>query len=213
MKEKGRVQVLVALGIVLIGGAIVGGEYLLVKWYPRHRQAVSERTLELLPYQSAGLGVEMKVAAGLYGKAEDFVGGVKITRPLLVSADPSLTITTQPNLEHTFEFSPEILAKWQTLGTYQGLLQYNFEHTKIMDRDAVLIWQSKNRAMNLTARIITPERIIEAECTPGGADEQLFLQACEATLRTIKVSGPEPPAAPAPGIQELAPLPHRRSRH
>ena len=44
--------------------------------------------------------------------------------------------------------------------------------------------------MLLTARIISPDRIVEANCTPGSADENLYLQACEESVRTIKVAGP-----------------------
>jgi hypothetical protein len=198
-----RIQLYVALAIGVLGGALLGGEYFLVKWRPRHQQKVAEEILTQLPYRNEALGIEMQVAAGLYGKVEDFLGGVKIMRPSIWSVAPTVTITTQPNPEHTAAFSPQILAKWQTRGTYEGIPQYNFEHTKIMNRDAVLIWQYKDRAMDLTARVITPERIIEAECTPGGADESLFLQACETSLRTLKVAGPVRPPTPTPGVEEI----------
>jgi uncharacterized membrane-anchored protein YitT (DUF2179 family) len=38
-------QLIVGLGILLIGGGIVGGEYFLVKWYPKHKEAVIKETL------------------------------------------------------------------------------------------------------------------------------------------------------------------------
>jgi len=203
MKREISTQLLVALGIVLLGGGILGGEYFLVKWYPRHQQRVQEEALKLLPYRNDSLGIEMQVAAGLYGEVENFPGGVRITRPKFWSIPPSLTITSQPNPDGTFEFSPQILAKWQTQGTYEDIPRYHFEHTRINNRDAVLLWQYKNRAMLLTVRVISSERLIEMYCTPGREDEELFMQACESTVHTLKVAGPEPPP-PAPLILEFA---------
>ena len=88
-----------------------------------------------------------------------------------------------------------------------NLPRYHFEHTRINDRDAVLIWQYKNRAMLLTARVISPDHIVEANCTPGGADEDLYMQACDESVRTIKVAGPPSPPPPTPGVEEIAPNP------
>jgi hypothetical protein len=210
MKREISTQLLVALGIVLLGGGILAGEYFLVKWYPRHQQHVQEEALKLLPYRNDSLGIEMQVAAGLYGEVENFPGGVRITRPKFWSIPPSLTITSQPNPDGTFEFSPQILAKWQTQGTYEEIPRYHFEHTRINNRDAILIWQYKNRAMLLTVRVISSERLIEMYCTPGREDEELFMQACESSVHTLKVAGPEPPP-PVPLILELAP-PTRRAR-
>jgi len=210
MKREISTQLLVALGIVLLGGGILGGEYFLVKWYPRHQQRVQEEALKLLPYRNDSLGIEMQVAAGLYGEVENFPGGVRITRPKFWSIPPSLTITSQPNPDGTFEFSPQIMAKWQTQGTYEDIPRYHFEHTRINNRDAILIWQYKNRAMLLTVRVISSERLIEMYCTPGREDEELFMQACESTVHTLKVAGPEPPP-PVPLILELA-TPPRRAR-
>ena len=202
MKKEISTQLLVALGVLALGGVILVGEYFLVKWYPRHQQRVQEETLKLLPYRNDSLGIEMHVAAGLYGKAENFPGGVRITRPKFWSIPPSLIITSQPNPDGTFEFSPQILAKWQTQGAYEEIPRYHFEHTKINNRDAVLIWQYKDRAMLLTVRVISSERLIEMDCTPGREDEALFMQACESSAHTLKVAGPEPPAS-APPVLEL----------
>lgn len=204
MKKEFPTQLIVALFILLVGGSVLAGEYFLVKWYPRRKQQVAEETLKLLPYRSDALGIEMQVAAGIYGKVESFPGGVKILRPKFWGVGPSLTITSQPNPDHTFEFSPHTLAKWQTQGVYEEIPRYRYEHTKIMDRDAVLIRQYKNRSMLLTARVISPERIIEGDCTPGQADEDLYMQACEASVRSLKVAGPPPPVTATPGIQEIA---------
>lgn len=198
-----KAQLWFALVIVVVGGLGLGGEYFLVKWYPRHQQRVAEETLQLLPYRNDALGIEMQVAAGIYGKIESFPGGVKIYRPAFWSIGPSLTITAQPNPDSAAEFSPQILAKWETQGVTGEIPRYHFKRDKINNRDAALIWQFKDRSMLLTAHVISPERIVEADCTPGLADEDLFLEACENSVRTLKVAGPESPAPAAPGIQEV----------
>jgi len=204
MKRQIPTQLIVALVILLGGGALLAAEYFLMKWYPRHQQRVAEDALKLLPYRNDALGIEIQVAAGIYGTVDGFSGGVKIFRPKFWSVGPSLTITSQPNPDQAAEFSPQVLAKWQTQGIYQEIPRYHFEHTKINNRDAVLIRQLKERWMLLTARVISPDRIIEADCTPGQADETLYLQACDESLRTLKVAGPESPPPSQPGILELA---------
>jgi hypothetical protein len=198
MKREIPTQLTVGVLILLIGSGLVAGEYFLVKWYPRHHQRTVEKALKLLPYRNDGLGIQMQVAAGIYGKVESFPGGVKIVRPMFWSIGPSLTITSQPNPDETFEFSPQVLAKWQTQGTYEEIPRFHFEHTKINNRDTVLTWQYKDRAMVLTARVLSPERLIEISCSTGRADEDLYMQACESSVHTLKVAGPElpPPAQP-----------------
>ena len=104
-----KTQLWLLLVIVLGGAGALAGEYLLVKWYPRHQQKVADEVLTLLPYRNDTLGVEMQVAAGIYGKVEGFPGGVKIYRPKFWSVGPSLTITSQPNPDNAAEFSPQIL--------------------------------------------------------------------------------------------------------
>jgi len=197
-------QIVVALVILVVGGGGLALEYVLVKWWPVHKERVTEETLALLPYRNDGLGVEMQIASGIYGKVRSFPGGVRIYRPRLVGTGPAITINSQPNPDHSFEFSPQLLAVWQTDGVQKGIPSYRFEHAQIMKRDAALIWQYKNRRMLLTLREISPDRIIEANCTAGDeSNESLYMQACESSLRTIKVSGPEPPEQPEPGVQEI----------
>jgi hypothetical protein len=207
MKKQIPTQLIVGLGILLIGGGIVGGEYFLVKWYPAHKEAVKKETLVPTSYKNDGLGFEMQVAAGIDEKVEIFSGGVRIFSPRFWSVGPSITITSQPNPDQSVEFTPQDLAKWETEGVLHELYRYHFEHTRINDRDAVLIWQYKNRAMLLTARIISPDRIVEANCTPGNADEDLYMQACDESVRTIKVAGPPSPPPPVPGVEEIGPNP------
>lgn len=205
MKREIPFQLIVGIAIILIGGGVLAGEFFLVKWLPHRKQQVRDETLKRIPYKNDQLGVEVEVASGIYGKIETFAGGVRITRPKFWSIAPALTITSQPNPEGTFEFDPKVLAKWQTEGTYQELPRFHFSRTKINNRDAVLIWQYKDRAMLLTTRVISSERIIELFCTPGREDEDLYMQACEETVHTLKVAGPEPPPPAQPVIELTAP--------
>src|SRR6266536_2335224 len=124
-------QILVALVILVVGAGALAAEWVLVKWWPVHKQHVTEEILTLLPYRNEGLGVEMQIAAGVYGKVQSFSGGVRIYRPRLIGAGPAITLTTQPNPDHSFEFSPQILAVWQTDGVQKGIPNYRFEHAQI----------------------------------------------------------------------------------
>lgn len=205
MKKEIPTQLIVGLGILLVGGAIVGGEFFLVKWYPSHKAAVTKETLSLTDYKNADLGIEIQVAAGINGKIEPFPGGVRIFSTRFWSVGPSLIITSQPNPDQNSEFAPLDLAKWETEGALHELPRYHFEHARINDRDAVLIWQYKNRAMLLTVRIISPAYLVEANCTPGRADEDLYIQACDESVRTIKVEGPPSTPPPTLGVEDLSP--------
>jgi hypothetical protein len=207
MKKRIPTQLIVGLGILLVGGGIIGGETLLVRWYPGHKAAVIKETLELTPFKNDGLGVEMLVAAGINEKVESFSGGVRIFSPRFWSTGPSITITSQPNLDQRGEFTPQETAIWETDGVQHNLPRYQFEETHINERDAVLIWQYKNRTMVLTTRVISPDRIVEVTCTPGSADEVLYMQACDESVRTIKVAGPPSPQPPPPGVEEIGPKP------
>jgi hypothetical protein len=206
-----KTQLWLLLLIVMGGAGALGGEYFLVKWYPRHQQKVADEVLTLLPYRNDNLGVEMQVAAGIYGRVEGFPGGVKIYRPKFWSIGPSLTITSQPNPDNAAEFSPQILAKWESLGAIEEIPRYHFERTKINSRDAVLVSQFRERAMLLTAHVISPERVVEADCTPGLADEDLYVQACQRSVATIRVAGPEPPPPKPPELIDVGP-PRRATR-
>jgi len=207
-----------ALGIILIGGGALLAEYILVKWSPYYEGYKANKALQLLPYQNQNLGIDMQVAAGIYGTVDDFPGGVKIYRSHFFSQGPVLTITSQVNPGHTDEFSPQLMAKWQTAGTYQDIPGYRFDHTKIQGRDAAMIWQAKEHAKVLpnisfdvaaqtpsllTTHIISPDHIIQANCTPGSDDPALYMRACEESIKSMKVSGPMPEEKPVPGILEL----------
>jgi hypothetical protein len=194
-------QAIVALVIVVIGIGVLLGEYVLVKWYPRYQADVADAAQRLLPYQNQDLGIEMQVAAGIYGKVENVPGGVRIYRPKLGGNGPSLTIISQANPDGAANFSPQILAEWQAFGANHNIARYNFEKVQINTRDAALVWQLKGSAMLLTAHIISPTRIIQADCTPGVEQESTYMPACEASLRSIKVAGP-----PTPPPAELQPI-------
>ena len=201
-----KTQLWLLLLIVVGGASALGAEYLLVKWYPRHQQRVSEEALTLLPYRNENLGVEMQVAAGIYGKVEGFPGGVKIYRPKFWSVGPSLTVTSQPNPDNATEFSPQVLAKWESQGAIDEIPRYHFERTKINNRDAVLVSQFRQRAMLLTAHVISAERVVEVDCTPGLADENLYMEACQRSVETMRVAGPEPtPPKQQPELIDIRP--------
>ena len=205
MKKQMPIQLVLALSILVIGAALAGGEYLLVRWYPGHQQRVREKILKQSAYHNDALGIDIQIAHGLYGNVETFPGGVKINRSVFWSVGPSLTITSQPNPDQTWEFSPEALAKWESKGVVEDIPLYHLEHTKINNRDAMLIRQLAGRYLQLTARIMCREHIIEASCSPGGEDEGLYMEACDDTLRSIKAAGAEPPPPPPPGVVELSP--------
>jgi hypothetical protein len=190
-------QLILGFSILIIGGGLVLGEYVLVRWLPGHRERVREDTLKPHDYHNDALGLDIQIADGIYGNVETFPGGVKIGRAKFWSVGPSLTITSQPNPDQTWEFSPQDLATWESRGVTENLDYYHLEHTKINNRDSMLIRQLKGRYMHVTARIMCQDKIIEADCTTGGEDETLFTDACDGTLRSIKIAGPEPPP-PAP---------------
>lgn len=206
-------QLMVGLGILVIGSGVVAGEYFLVKWYPIHKENVRKETLTATDYRSDAMGFELQVAAGINRKVEPFSGGVRIYAPTFWAAAPTLTITSRPNPDQSAEFTPQELAIWQTDGVQHNLWRYDFQQAQINDREAVLIWQYKDRAMHVMARVIAPDHIIEADCTPGSADEALYLAACEESLHTIKVFGaPSPPPVAAGGVQDAIDLTHSNHR-
>jgi hypothetical protein len=51
--------------------------------------------------------------------------------------------------------------------------------------------------------VISPDRVVEADCTPGLADEDLYLQACQRSVATMRVAGPEPPPPVQPELIDL----------
>jgi hypothetical protein len=197
MKKEIPTQLVVGLSILLIGGAFLGVEYVWVRLAPVHKRHVADEALKLLPYHNDALGIDMQVAAGFYGKVENFPGGAKILKPRFFGVAPSITITSEPNVDHASEFSPQALAIWETDGVTRNIPRYHFDPTKINNRDAVLIRKLTTQGMALIAHVISPDHIIVAVCLTGSGDEALLLEACEGSLRTIKITGPEPQTPPA----------------
>jgi len=207
MKLRMPTQLFVALAIVVVGGGALGGEYLLVRWYPQHRQNVMDADQRLLPYRNDSLGVDMKVAAGIYGKVQDVAGGVRIYRPRLFGDGPSLTIIAQPNPDGAGDFSQQVLAQWEARGAIQGIPRFRFEYTQINGRNAALVWQLTHKnEMLLTAHLISPDRILQVDCTPGIEDEDIYMPACDATVHAINMTGPPTPQE-KPDLQEVKPAP------
>jgi hypothetical protein len=198
-------QFVVSLLIIFLGTAAVGGEYFLLHWSPRHREQVEERAFELHPYQNSALGIQMQIAAGLYGKVQDIPDGVKIYRSAWIGVGPSLTITSQLNPDQAPGFTALVLAQWEAAGTQKHIPDYRFEHTKIYDRDAALTWQSQGNSTLVIAHIITPDKIVEVNCLSGDSDPALLAQACESSIATIQIAGTPTPApkTQAPEILRL----------
>ena len=200
-------QLIVALAIILVGGGAIGGEYLLVKWMPHHEQNVKDAAQRLLPYQNASLGIEsMGVAAGLYGTVADSPGGLRIYRTKLLGGGPWLTITSQANPDGATDFSEQLLAQWEALGANTGIPRYNFDHTQINGHNAAFVWRlQRNNQMLMTCHIISPERILQVDCSPGVEDERTYMEACEASARSINLAGPKLPPPHEPEIYEIGP--------
>lgn len=178
--------------ILLIGGAILlTAEYFIVRWYPGHEQRVTAAMLTLLPYQNEGLGIQMQVAAGIYGKVETYPGGVRIYRPWLLGGGPSITITSQPNTTSSSQFSPQYIADIETAGIKNQLWDYQVQHRTINDRDALLIWEFNPRAqsMKITGRFIAPDRIVQAVCRTGPSKRATYTQGCDQSLLSVKLLG------------------------
>ncbi|MGH9358799.1 MAG: hypothetical protein ACRD22_08500 [Terriglobia bacterium] len=190
--------------LIVAGVVILGGEYLLVRWYPGHKQRVAEAALQLLPYQNDGLGVQMKIAAGIYGQVEVYPGGIKIYRPSIFEKGPSIALTSQANTTGFSEFSSQTLAEWETAGVQNELSGYEFEHLTINKRDAVMIWEylPQSRSMQVTARIMAPDRILEAVCDTGSANQAIYTPACDESLKSIALSGP-PSVLTAPSLTSV----------
>lgn len=182
----------VTIIIVIVGVILLGGEYLAIRWLPGHRERANQALLRQLPYQNNGLGINMRVAAGIYGKVEDQPTDIRIYRPKLFGGGPSITVTSQPNTTSSSQFSPELLAQLETAGVRENLTGYQFEHLTLDQRDAVLISQYDflQRSLDYTARVMTPERIVQAVCATGSANQDLYSQACDESLRSIQVAGP-----------------------
>jgi hypothetical protein len=206
MKFRASTQLIVALAIIVVGGGALGAEYVLVKWYPIHRQAVTESLQKMLPYANQSLGIDMQVAAGIYGKVQVIPDGVRIYRPEVFGPVPSLTIVSQSNPDGATDFSPDLLAQWETDGVTHHILGYFYDHTQINGRNAAVISQPKNQMTVLTAHLISKQRILQVDCAPGADDQDIYVPACRATINSIKLDAtpPTPQGGRLPAVQPTA---------
>lgn len=177
--------------IILIAGAILlGSEFLIIRWYPGHKERVQQQELKLLSYQNNSLGLQMQVAAVIYGKVRNTGKDVRIYRSHLFSKGPSIAISSKPST--SAQFTPEFIAQTETAGVRKNLLGYEFQHVTLGNRDAVLIWQydPPSRSLNITAQVLAPDREIDAVCNTGSGDQDLFTEACDESLKSIQLTGP-----------------------
>jgi hypothetical protein len=207
MKFRASTQLVVALAIVIVGGGALGAEVLLVKWYPMHHEAVTDALQKMLPYQNPQLGLEMQVAAGIYGKVQDRPNGVRIYRPQVFGPVPELTIVSQPNPDGATEFPADLLAQWETYGATHSILGYVYQQTQINGRNAAVIRQPRNHMVVITAHLISAQRILQVDCVPGADDQDIYVPACDATVFSIKL---DPSATPPPPPGDTAPIELRR---
>lgn len=187
--------------IVIAAVIILGGEYLIVRWYPRHEERVAQTWLKQLPYQNTTLGIQMQVAAGIYGSVKDIPGGVQIYRKHFFGAGPVLTVSTLPNPEGASRFSDQLLADIETAGSRRDIPDYQFQRLTLNDRDAYIVSQpdAGSHSTTVTAQVIAPDRIVQAVCNTGPRHADVYAQACNETLNSLKVSGPPSQLPKTPG--------------
>jgi hypothetical protein len=181
----------VTIGILIAGAILLTSEFFLIRWYPGHKERAEQQALKLFPYQNSAMGLQMDIAAALYGKVRDGANQIKISRWSLFGKGPSITISLKPN--HSAQFTPQLLAQLETAGVRNDLLGYQFQHVTLGNRDAILIWQydEGSRSMNVTAQVLAPDRMIQAVCNTGsGSDQDLYTEACNESLKSIQLSGP-----------------------
>lgn len=179
--------------IIIVAAAIVlGTEYAIKRWYPAHIQRLEDAALKPLPYQNASLGLKMQISAGFYQHVAAAADGVKISRSSILGGSPSITLTLLPNPDGASEFTERFLDQQEAADPASNLSGYDFEHVRITGRDAYLITRPDPRTKTtvITARIIAPDRIVQAACSTGGAKQDVFAEACTESLTSIALSGP-----------------------
>ena len=173
--------------ISCIGVGLFLTQLLYLKYYSVYQDMRFEALSEEVPYEDFDLGIRMNIADGLYGEIETIPGGVRIRNNRLWRIGPSILISARPNPDRSDKFSPTLIAKWQTRGVYEEIPNYAFAHLRINDRDAVLIRMLQGRSMHMMGRIISEERIVEIDCTPGQEDETTYMKLCDQTIRSVKM--------------------------
>jgi hypothetical protein len=181
----------VTIGILIVGAILLSAEFFFIRWYPGHQERVQQQELKLFSYQNGAMGLQMDIAAVLYGKVRDSGKDITISRWKLFGKRPSITISLKPN--SSSQFTPELLAQLETAGVRNNLFGYQFQHVTLGNRDAILIWQydAASRSMNVTAQVLAPDRMVQAICNTGSSgDQELYTEACNESLKSIQLSGP-----------------------
>ncbi len=182
----------VTIVVLVAGSVLLGSEFLFLRWYPNRAQRIAAALLKQLPYRNAMLNLQMQVASGIYGKVVNEANGVMIYRPKWFGKGPSLAITSQPNPTGASQFPDQEVTNLQTAGEKNHIPGYDCEHVLIAQRDAVLISQydPQSRSTVITARIMAPDRIVQAVCNTGSKNPDVYSHACEESLQSIQLGGP-----------------------
>lgn len=178
--------------IVVVAAIVLGTEYAIKRWYPAHVQHLEDAALKPLPYQNASLGLKMQVSAGFYQHVAGAADGVTISRSSILGGSPSIALTLLPNPDGASVFTEQFLDHAESTDPASDVSGYNFEHIHLAGRDAYMITRPDPRAKTtvITARIIAPDRIVQAVCSTGGARQDVFTEACTESLTSIALSGP-----------------------
>jgi len=68
-----------------------------------------------------------------------------------------------------------------------------------------MIWQymPQTQSMQVTARIMAPDRILQAVCDTGNADQAVYTPACDESLKSIVLAGPPSVLSPPPSLTSV----------
>lgn len=178
--------------ILVVAALVFGAEYGVKRWYPAHEHHKEDAALKPLPYQNAALGLKMQVSAGFYQKIMASAAGVKIYRSRIMGGSPSITLTLLPNPDRASEFTEQFLDQQDASDPANNVPGYEFQHVRFAGRDGYLVTgpDPRTQITTVTARILAPDRIVQAVCSTGGAKQDVFTEACTESLTSIVLSGP-----------------------
>lgn len=186
--------------ILVIAALILGTEYTIKRWYPAHKHQEEDTALKPLPYENAALGLKMHVSAGFYEKIAASAAGVKIYRSHIMGGSPSITLTLLPNPDRASEFTEKFLDQQDESDPANNAPGYEFQHVRFAGRDGYLVTgpDPRTKITTVMARILAPDRMIQAVCSTGGAKQDVFTEACTESLTSINLSGPPSEIKEAP---------------
>lgn len=178
--------------ILAVAALVLGTEYTIKRWYPAHEHREEDAALKPLPYQNAPLGLKMQISKGIYGAVANVANGVTISRRRIMGGSPSLTITLLPNPDGASQFPEKFLDQAEGTDPASDVPGYNFQHVRLAGRDAYMITRPdpRTKTTTITARVIAPDRILQAVCSTGGAMQDVFTEACIESLTSMVLSGP-----------------------